>query len=125
MKRSAGFGAAVVAVQLALALLVSAPAYAFPGGSGISEHKGFDSCQDPTASQMQAFWNGTPYWWVGTYIGGVLMYCSQPNLSASWLNTVYGQGWNFEFIWVGPQPPCTAYNSRFSSDPATAYQQGQ
>jgi hypothetical protein len=74
---------------------------------------------------MQAFYDNTPYWWLGTYIGGVLMACSQPNLSASWLNTVNAQGWNFEFIWVGPQPPCTAYNSRFSSDPATANSQGK
>lgn len=124
MKRSAGFVTAVVA-PLVLGVVFSAPAYALPGGSGISESKGFDSCQDPTAGQMQAFWNGTPYWWLGTYIGGGLMACSQPNLSASWLNTVNAQGWGFEFIWVGPQPPCTGYRLRFSSDPATAYQQGK
>jgi len=125
MKRSSALVTAVATLSLFFGLASASPAYALPGGSGISESKGFDSCQDPTASQMQAFWNGTPYWWLGTYIGGVLMLCSQPNLSASWLNTVNGQGWGFEFIWVGPQPPCTGYRVRFSNDPTTAYNQGK
>lgn len=124
MQRSAGFVTAVVA-PLVLGVVVSAPAYALPGGSGTSESKGFDSCQDPTAGQMQAFWNGTPYWWLGTYIGGISMGCSQPNLSSGWLNTVNGQGWGFEFIWVGPQAPGTGFAHQFSTNPSTAYQQGK
>lgn len=103
---------------------MSAPAYALTNGSGIMQQKGFDTCQDPTTSQTQAFWNGSPYWWIGTYIGGIDMACSQPNLSASWLNTVFGQGWQFEFIWVGLQPPGTAFANQFSTDPNTALNQG-
>ena len=115
----------LAAIPLLFGIASSTPAYALTNGSGIDQGKGFDTCQDPTAAQMQAFWTGTPYFWLGTYIGGSLMACSQPNLSSSWVTTVNNQGWDFEFIWVGPEPPCTGYASRFSSDPATAYQQGR
>jgi len=116
--------AALVALVVTT-LHAPAPAKALSNGSGTIETKGFDTCQDPTEGQMQAFWNGTPYWWLGTYIGGSEMGCSQPNLNATWLNDVRNQGWNFEFIWVGPQSPCTSYRYTFSSNPSTAYTQGQ
>jgi glycoside hydrolase-like protein len=125
MKRLLRSASTLAALPLLAGIAFSTPAYALPNGSGIDQAKGFDTCQDPNTSQMQAFWTGTPYFWLGTYIGGSLMACSQPNLSADYLNSVHSQGWDFEFIWVGPQPPCTGYNQRFSSDPNTAYQQGK
>lgn len=128
--RSAWIHLRILVVAALIALVIATmqtppPAKALSNGSGTAETKGFDTCQDPTQSQMQAFWNGTPYYWLGTYIGGALMGCSQPNLSATWLNNVRNQGWNFEFIWVGPQPPCSGYRVTFSSNPSTAYSQGQ
>jgi hypothetical protein len=105
---------------------LATPSYALSSGDGTMIEQGFDTACDPTTSQTQAFWLGTPYWWIGTYIGGIDMLCNpQPNLSASWLNTVNGQGWQFEFIWVGPQPPGTAYANQFSTNPTTAYSQGK
>lgn len=111
--------------QFAAGIGFSLPAHALSSGSGTMIEQGFDTCQDPTTSQTLAFWNGTPYYWIGTYIGGVDMGCSQPNLSSGWLNTVHGQGWQFEFIWVGMQPPNSGYINQFSTDPSTAYSQGQ
>jgi hypothetical protein len=101
------------------------PAHAYPGGGGAFNGKGFDTCSAPSTSQMSAWWSGTPWSFVGVYIGGAVRACSQPNLTATWMNSTYTQGWRHEFIWVGPQAPCTTFSSRISYDTATAYQQGQ
>ena len=47
--------------------------------------------------------------------------------SNRWLgfNTVGGQGWRFEYLWVGLQPPCSGYAHTFSSNTSTAYTQGE
>jgi len=109
----------------ASALLSSQPAYAYPGGGGAFNGKGFDTCAAPSTSQMQAWWTNTPWSFIGVYIGGAVRGCSQPNLTASWMNTTYNQGWRHTLIWVGPQAPCTTFSSRISYDYATAYQQGK
>lgn len=124
-RRRALIVAIAVAGQLGFALTQAAPVSAFPAGSGIGQTQGFDACQDPTESQMSAFWNGTPYYWLGTYIGGYEMACAQPNLNSVWLWDLYNQGWKFEFLWVGLQAPCTTYQYRFSSNTSTAFSQGQ
>jgi hypothetical protein len=109
----------------ASACLSSQPAYAYPGGGGAFNGKGFDTCAAPSTSQMQAWWTNTPWSFIGVYIGGAVRGCSQPNLTASWMNTTYSQGWRHTLIWVGPQAPCTTFSSRISYDSATAYQQGK
>jgi len=100
-------------------------AYAYPGGGGAFNGKGFDTCAAPSTSQMQAWWTNTPWSWIGVYIGGSVRGCSQPNLTASWMNTTNTQGWRHTLIWVGPQAPCTTFSSRISSDTATALHQGK
>jgi hypothetical protein len=109
----------------ASACLSSQSAYAYPGGGGAFNGKGFDTCAAPSTSQMQAWWTNTPWNFIGVYIGGAVRGCSQPNLTASWMNTTHNQGWRHTLIWVGPQAPCTTFSSRISSDTATAYQQGK
>lgn len=109
----------------AFALLAAPPAYAYPGGGGAFNGKGFDTCAAPSTSQMQAWWSNTPWSFAGIYIGGSVRACSQPNLTAAWMNTTATQGWRHSLIWVGPQAPCTSFSSRISSDTATAYQQGK
>jgi hypothetical protein len=114
--------------SLALAtstLLLAQPAYAYPGGGGAFNGKGFDACTAPSSSQMQAWWSNTPWSFVGIYIGGAIRGCSQPNLTASWMNTTHTQGWRHTLIWVGPQAPCSTFATRMSYDTATAYQQGK
>ena len=112
-------------VLASTASLVTVPAHAYPGGGGAFNGKGFDTCAAPSSSQMQAWWTNTPWSWVGVYIGGAVRGCSQPNLTASWMNTTYSQGWRHTLIWVGPQAPCSTYSTRISYDSATAYQQGK
>src|SRR6266581_4200218 len=82
------------------------------GGFVTGGFRGLDMCQDPTKPQMQAFWDGTPYYNWYIYIGGSTMGCPQPNLSADWINNVTGNvpnptmHWDLVPIWVGPQAPC-------------------
>lgn len=105
--------------------LLSRPASAIANGSAVSTTSGFDRCSLPSVAQMQQWWNGSPYYWYGVYIGGSEASCPPGNI-ASWLNQVHSQGWMFEYIWVGPQAPCTSgYGHTFSSDPASAKGQGR
>jgi hypothetical protein len=93
---------------------------------GVSKQKGFDACTAPSTSAMQTWWNFSPYWDIGIYIGGVNRACSQPNLTSSWASSAHNMGWSFYLTWVGLQAPCVnSPNSTFSSDPATAASQGQ
>jgi hypothetical protein len=120
--------AACLVVPAASTAVTDASAF---GGSVTGGYRGLDTCQDPTVSQMQAFWNSTPYWNWYIYIGGSTMSCSQPNLSTSWIQTVTGNVpnptmyWDLVPIWVGPQAPCNVKGvASFSGDPPTAYNQG-
>ena len=86
--------------------------------------QGFDKCEIPTLSQMQTWWNSSPYRTVNLYIGGSNRSCSNSALTPSYLFRLYQQGWRFIPTWVGPQAPCTGYVSRMSSDVTAAYAQG-
>ena len=116
--------ATLVAGGLSAGIVPAQPVQALSSGSGINESKGFDSCVLPSVAAMQQWWYYTPYWWYSVYIGGANYACRPAAVSASWLNQVHAQGWNFLFTWVGLQPPCTSYPYRFSSNTTTAYNQG-
>ncbi len=94
------------------------------GNSQVLVGQGFDKCEIPTLSQMQTWWNSSPYKAVNLYIGGSSRACDNNSLTSSYLFRLDQQGWNFIPTWVGPQAPCTGYVSRMSSDPATAFNQG-
>ncbi len=86
--------------------------------------QGFDRCEIPSLSQMQTWWNSSPYKTVNLYIGGSSRACANSVLTSNYLFQLYQQGWKFIPTWVGPQAPCTGYLSRMSSDASTAYSQG-
>ena len=90
----------------------------------ISLEKGFDKCAAGTASQMQTWWDHSPYADANIYFGGSARACSQVNLDAGWVATVFDQGWRLIPTWVGPQAPCTGFIRRFSSDPVEARSEG-
>jgi hypothetical protein len=118
--------AALVAIgsYTGIAVATATPANAQPS-LHISIAKGLDSCTAPSLSQMSAFWSNTPYAVWGVYIGGADRACGQPNLTSSWVASVTNQGWGLLPIWVGPQNPCLAGFSHFSTNTSTAYSQGQ
>lgn len=91
---------------------------------GTFQNKAFDACAAPSQSAMDA-WRSSPYKAVGIYISGSVRACSQPNLTSSWVSANAANGWQFILIDVGRQNPCSTYSSKFSTDPATARQQGR
>jgi len=84
----------------------------------------FDKCEIPTLSQLQSWYTSSPYKAVNLYIGGVSRFCSNAALSASYLRSLYLQGWKFIPTWVGPQAPCTTFKNKFPFDVNLAYQAG-
>ncbi len=100
-----------------------------PGGNTrISLNRGFDKCDSPTVSQMQTWWNASPYFDMNIYMSGRNRACAaQPNLSAAWVDQVTAMGWGLIPTVVGYQSPCTSSTTtaKLSYDPAVAEQQGR
>jgi photosystem II stability/assembly factor-like uncharacterized protein len=90
----------------------------------ISTFSGFDKCSAGTVAQMSTWWASSPYFDANIYIGGVARGCSQPNLTASWVTSIFGQGWRLIPTWVGPQAPCSTFTSKISTNTTTAFNQG-
>ncbi|MGW2378136.1 DUF1906 domain-containing protein [Kitasatospora sp. NPDC001683] len=79
---------------------------------------GFDACSAPSSSAMAAWKGNSPYSAVGIYVGGPARACSQPNLTAGWVQQQAGAGWHFMPIWVGPQAPSLSSPSSQGTDAA-------
>jgi len=90
----------------------------------VNLEQAFDRCSLPTVSQMQTWWDTSPYTVWNMYLGGIHFPCSLTNLTPSWVQSVSNQGWDFILTWVGPQAPCSDFYYRFSSNWVTAYFQG-
>lgn len=94
--------------------------------------RGFDTCAAPTQASMDTWWDSSPYWTIGIYIGGSNRGCAQPNLTAGWVDhTMSGSGpywWGLVPIWVGRQMPLScrnhASNNYISLNTTTAATQG-
>lgn len=86
--------------------------------------QGFDKCEIPTLGQLEVWASNSPYGAVNLYIGGSSRACANGALSAEYVAQLAQQGWKFIPTWVGPQAACSAFASRMSYDPATAYAQG-
>jgi hypothetical protein len=112
------------ATYLPLVSLAYTPANPLPD-VGVVQAQGFDSCSLPSISQMQTWWNSSPYSFYGLYLGGAHLPSMCTTATSSWVSAVHQQGWSFIPTWVGLQAPCTKYAYKMSSDPAIAYQQGQ
>ncbi|HEX8397077.1 MAG TPA: glycoside hydrolase domain-containing protein [Pyrinomonadaceae bacterium] len=97
------------------------------GSTRISMNRGFDKCTAATVAQMQTWWNNSPFYDSNIYISGRNRGCSQPQLSAAWVNQVSAMGWGLIPTIVGYQAPCSvcANCAKHSTDPATAETQGR
>jgi hypothetical protein len=102
------------ASRLPLARLSAATAY-----TGL----GFDACAAPSKSAMSA-WGASPYRAIGVYIGGANRGCSQPNLTASWVNEQVSAGWRLIPTYVGLQAPTSSCGSCAKLSPSSAAAQG-
>ncbi len=95
-----------------------------PADVGRIQGQGFDACTLPTISQMQTWWNNSPYTFYALYLGGIHRPSFCARADAAWVAAVHQQGWSFVPTWVGPQAPCTGYKYRMSTDPAVSYLEG-
>ncbi len=85
---------------------------------------GFDTCEDPSPTQLNA-WLASGYRALGTYIGGANMGCSQPNLSAAYVTAEVAAGWHLIPTYVGLQAPtnscgCASITPRRAAAQGTA-----
>jgi hypothetical protein len=85
---------------------------------------GFDTCLTPSTSAIAAWTSDprSPYRAVNMYIGGASRGCpNQPNLNATWVNTVVGSGWTLIPTYVGLQAPCASkFPNRIAAASAAA-----
>jgi glycoside hydrolase-like protein len=86
---------------------------------GLVKGAGFDTCSTPSLSTMRA-WLSSRYRSIGVYIGGADMACAQPNLTASWINSVERRGWHVFPLYVGPQAPCVNAPGNLTFSPGNA-----
>ncbi len=99
-----------------------------PGGSvRTSLNRGFDKCTAAPVSQMQIWWDYSPFYDANIYISGRNRGCSQPQLSASWIKQVSSMGWGLIPTVVGYQAPCSSCTScaKHSLDPTISEQKGR
>jgi len=102
--------------------------------TGTSFRLGFDRCAAPGSGIMSTWWNSSPFFDLGIYLGGASLSCTNSNLTSGWVTTVNGQGWGLTPVWSGPQapcacdpnlpPPCTPFPHIFSYTPSVAQGQG-
>ena len=115
----------LVVVLVAAGLLTAClPAAAPPPTTSYA--KGFDACAAPSVATMTKWKASSPYQSIGVYIGGANRGCAQPNLTSSWVSSVWTQGWKLLPIWVGPQAPCTSLGSttKIPNDPTYGFFEG-
>jgi hypothetical protein len=84
---------------------------------------GFDACQAPPATTMNA-WGSSPFRAIGVYIGGANAACSQPNLTAAWVSAEVAAGWHLIPTYVGYQGAGACGGSCAPIIPGQAGQQG-
>jgi len=115
---------AFAAVVLGASLLSAPVAPAEPTTTTSLVGRAFDTCTAPTVDGMRA-WRSSPYRGVGVYIGGPNRTCSQPQLTASWVDKVSQMPWRIIPIYMGRQAPCTLRpGNPVTIDPNRAARQG-
>ncbi len=75
----------------------------------VSQHLGFDISYVMSTSNMQTWWNSSPYWDTGVYLPGAANRGVDKNLNASWITEIQTQGWGIIPIWFGAQPSSACY----------------
>jgi hypothetical protein len=96
-----------------------------PPNTGVVQAQGFDACHLPEISEMQTWWNHSPYHFYALYLGGISLYNGCATANSAWVSAVHQQGWVFVPTWVGPQAPCSSWLHKMSNDPAASYQEGR
>jgi hypothetical protein len=112
------------ATALATVAVGATPAAADTVQPGTVAGQGFDACTAPSSATMQA-WLSSPYRTIGIYFGGNNRGCTQPNLTAAWVDQQQAAGWHLMPLYVGPQASCTTSSKPNLINDAQAAAQGR
>lgn len=89
---------------------------------------GFDTCQAKTQTMLSDWWNSTPWWEIGVYLGGSVGQSKGCYDGAAAVDRALNTGYGVTPYWYGPQlgAPCNIapYSSYISLNTTTAYNQG-
>lgn len=110
-----------------LAAGVAASASTYGSNTRVSKHLGFDMSRVRPVSDMQTWWQYSPYYDTYIYLPGAPNRGVDANLTSNWVTQVKNQGWGVIPIWFGLQAPAGCPNATFTSymDPANAAAQGK
>jgi hypothetical protein len=86
---------------------------------------GFDACTAPSQNLMTTWLSASPYRAVGIYTSGINRFCTQPELTASWVSAQQTAGWHLLPIHMGLQPYCTTSNKEHRFTAANAASSGR
>ena len=92
----------------------------------VSEEEGFDIACAPSDPDMLTWWQSSPYYDVGVYVGGDNVTCKRNTfLNSTWVGLTSGMGWGIIPLWVGLQSPCIANSNKYWTISETQpYQEG-
>jgi hypothetical protein len=89
---------------------------------------GFDTCAAKTQTMLSDWWNSTPWWDIGMYLGGSVGQSVGCDDGAAAVDRALNTGYGVTLYWYGPQmgPPCNigTYSQYISLNTTTAYNQG-
>lgn len=113
-RRIAAWGAAVLtAAAIGVGLPSSAAAdpstpSTYPTASSATrlQSRFFDTCTAPSLTALAAWRGRSPYTGVNIYFGGRNRGCTQPNLTAPWVQSATAAGWSLVPTYFGDQPFC-------------------
>lgn len=116
MVASAGRRVVVVAacLSLCLSLVVDRPTTATIGVQIDIKSEGFDTCEKVDSSDLTDWWTNTPWYGLGTYLGGsngIAVGCAP--LSKTTITAAATQGWSLVPFWYGLQEPSSCITSSF------------
>lgn len=129
--RLAGLVAAAIAATTLIAPIIAPTATQEAAAAtnipapGTYAGPGFDACTAPPQNLMTTWLSSSPYRAVGIYTSGINRFCSQPNLTASWVSTQQAAGWHLLPIHMGLQPYCTTSSKEFRFTAANAGTSGR
>jgi hypothetical protein len=87
-----------------------------PATPGSFTGYGFDQCNAPSQSAMDAWLASSPYLAAGIYISGNSRACKvQDNLTSTWVATQLAKGWHLLPITLGPQASCSTRFPRYGA----------
>lgn len=89
---------------------------------------GFDTCSAKTQTMLSDWWNGTPWYDIGVYLGGSVGQSLGCYDGAAAVDRALNTGYGVTLYWYGPQlgSPCNmrSFSSYISLNTTTAYNQG-